>query len=170
MVSAKQADSYQIVEREPVKGSYQGISISSAPPSSSGGIVLIEALNLLSGLDLQQSDEITRKHLITEAMRRAYHDRALYLGDPDFIEIPVKRLLSADYATGLRSTIRSDKTLPSGFLSGDLPEEKQGTQTTHFSIIDEDGNRVTATLSINTAFGAGFVPEGTGVLPAFQVP
>ncbi len=157
-------DSYQIVEREPVKGSYQGISITSAPPSSSGGIVLIEALNILSGFDLKQSDEITRKHLITEAMRRAYHDRALYLGDADFIEIPVKRLLSTDYAAGLRSTIRPDKALASGFLSGDLPEENQGTQTTHFSVIDEDGNRVAATLSINTAFGAGFVPEGTGVL------
>jgi gamma-glutamyltranspeptidase / glutathione hydrolase len=162
--SLQDLDSYQIVEREPVKGSYQGISITSAPPSSSGGIVLIEALNILSGFDLQQSNEITRKHLITEAMRRAYHDRALYLGDPDFIEIPVKRLLNEDYAAGLRSTIRPDKALPSGFLSGDLPEENQGPQTTHFSIIDEDGNRVAATLSINTAFGAGFVPEGTGVL------
>jgi gamma-glutamyltranspeptidase / glutathione hydrolase len=157
-------DAYQIVERVPVKGNYQGITITSAPPSSSGGIVLLEALNILSGFDLQQSDETTRKHLITEAMRRAYHDRALYLGDPDFIEIPVNRLLSADYAAGLRSTIRPDKTLASGFLSGDLPEENQSTQTTHFSIIDEDGNRVAATLSINTAFGAGFVPEGTGVL------
>ena len=162
--SLQDLDSYQVVEREPVKGSYQSISITSAPPSSSGGIVLVEALNILSGFDLQQSDEITRKHLITEAMRRAYHDRALYLGDPDFIDIPVKRLLSEDYAAGLRSTIRPDKALPNGFLSGDLPEENQGTQTTHFSIIDEDGNRVAATLSINTAFGAGFVPEGTGVL------
>jgi gamma-glutamyltranspeptidase / glutathione hydrolase len=162
--SHQDLDSYQIVERVPVKGSYQGISITSAPPSSSGGIVLVEALNILSGIDLQQSDETTRKHLITEAMRRAYHDRALYLGDPDYIDIPVKRLLSEDYAAGLRSTIRRDKALPSGFLSGDLPEENQGTQTTHFSIIDEDGNRVAATLSINNAFGAGFVPEGTGVL------
>jgi gamma-glutamyltranspeptidase / glutathione hydrolase len=157
-------DDYQIVERVPVKGNYQGISITSAPPSSSGGIVLIEALNILSGFDLQKADELTRKHLITEAMRRAYHDRALYLGDADFIDIPVKRLLSADYAAGLRSTIRPDKALPSGLLSGDLPEENQGTQTTHFSIIDGDGNRVAATLSINNAFGAGFVPEGTGVL------
>lgn len=157
-------DNYKVVERVPVKGSYQGITITSAPPSSSGGIVLLETLNILSGFDLQKVDEITRKHLITEAMRRAYHDRALYLGDSDFIDIPVKRLLSEDYAAGLRSTIRPDKVLPSGFLSGDLPEENQGTQTTHFSIIDEEGNRVAATLSINNAFGAGFVPEGTGVL------
>lgn len=162
--SRQDLDAYQIVERVPIKGSYQGITITSAPPSSSGGIVLLEALNILSGFDLQKTDEITRKHLVAEAMRRAYHDRALYLGDPDFIDIPVKRLLSADYAAGLRSAIRPDKTLPSSFLSGDLPEQNQGTQTTHFSIIDENGNRVAATLSINRYFGSGFAPEGTGVL------
>jgi gamma-glutamyltranspeptidase / glutathione hydrolase len=162
--SKQDLDAYQIVERKPVKGNYQGITITSAPPSSSGGIVLLETLNILSGFDLQKTDEITRKHLITEAMRRAYHDRALYLGDGDFIDIPVQRLLSLDYAAGLRSTIRPDKVLPSDFLSGDMPEQNQGIQTTHFSIIDEEGNRVAATLSINTAFGAGFTPEGTGVL------
>ncbi len=162
--SQQDLDDYQVVERVPVKGNYQGISITSSPPSSSGGTVLVETLNILSGFDLRQSDEITRKHLITEAMRRAYHDRALYLGDADFIDIPIKRLLSPDYAAGLRSTIRPDKALPSEFLSGDLPEQNQGSQTTHFSIIDEEGNRVAATLSINNAFGAGYVPEGTGVL------
>ncbi len=155
---------YQVVERKPVKGNYQGITITSTPPSSSGGIVLLEALNILSGFNLQKTDEITRKHLIVEAMRHAYHDRALYLGDADFIDIPIKRLLSEDYAAGLRSAIRPDKALPSGFLSGDLPDQNQGIQTTHFSIIDEEGNRVAATLSINMPFGSGFAPEGTGVL------
>lgn len=162
--SQQDLNTYQIVERKPVKGNYQGITITSAPPSSSGGIVLVEALNILSGFNLQQPDEITSKHLIIEAMRRAYHDRALYLGDADFIDIPVQRLLSSDYAAGLRSSIRPDKTLPSDFLSGDLPEQVQGTQTTHFSIIDDEGNRVAATLSVNTPFGSGFAPEGTGVL------
>ena len=162
--SQEDLDAYQVVERKPVKGSYQGITITSAPPSSSGGIVLVEALNILSGFDLQKTDETTRKHLITEAMRRAYHDRALYLGDGDFIDMPIQRLLSLDYAAGLRSSIRPDKALPSDFLSGDLSDQNQGTQTTHFSIIDGDGNRVAATLSINAAFGAGFAPEGTGVL------
>ena len=162
--SLQDLDAYQIVGRKPVKGSYQGITITSAPPSSSGGIVLLEALNILSNYDLQQTDQITVKHLITEAMRRAYHDRALYLGDADFIDIPVQRLLSLDYAAGLRSTIRPDKALPSNFLSGDMPDLEQGLQTTHFSIIDEEGNRIAATLSINTPFGSGFAPEGTGVL------
>jgi gamma-glutamyltranspeptidase/glutathione hydrolase len=155
---------YQVVEREPVKGSYRGMKITSAAPSSSGGIVLIEALNILSGYDLQQADELTRKHLIVEAMRRAYHDRALYLGDSDFIDIPVKRLLNEDYAAGLRSSLRPERALPSTLLSGETQSQYQGVNTTHFSIIDEDGNRVAATLSINFPFGAGLVAAGTGVL------
>ncbi|MDP1773732.1 MAG: gamma-glutamyltransferase [Methylobacter sp.] len=155
---------YQVVEREPVKGNYRGIKITSAAPSSSGGIVLIEALNILSGYDLKQADELTRKHLITEALRRAYHDRALYLGDSDFIEMPVKRLLNEDYAAGLRSSLRPDKALPSAMLSGEIERQPEGVNTTHFSIIDEQGNRVAATLSVNFPFGAGLVADGTGVL------
>ena len=157
-------ESYRIVEREPVRGQYNGIKITSAAPSSSGGIVLIEALNILSGYDLQKMDEQTRKHLVTEAMRRAYHDRSLYLGDADFIDIPVKRLLSEDYAAGQRSSIRPDKALASDMLSGEIEQQPEGTNTTHFSIIDDEGNRVAATLSINFPFGSGFVAPETGVL------
>jgi gamma-glutamyltranspeptidase / glutathione hydrolase len=156
--------SYQVVEREPIKGDYHGIKITSAAPSSSGGIVLIEALNILSDYDLPKVDTKTRKHLIIEALRRAYHDRALYLGDSDFIEMPVMRLINKDYAAGLRSAIRMDKALPSGLLSGDIQEAFEGDNTSHFSIIDEQGNRVAATLSINFPFGAGFVAGGTGIL------
>ncbi len=155
---------YQVIERAPIKGVYQGITITSAAPSSSGGIVLIEALNILSGYDLQHSDELTRKHLITEALRRAYHDRSLYLGDPDFINIPVKRLLNEDYAAGLRSSLRLDKALPSELLSGEIKAQPEGINTTHFSIMDEEGNRVAATLSVNFSFGSAFVAKGTGVL------
>jgi gamma-glutamyltranspeptidase/glutathione hydrolase len=155
---------YKIVEREPVKGNYRGIKITSAAPSSSGGIVLIEALNILSGYDLKQTDDLTRKHLIVEAMRRAYHDRALYLGDSDFIDIPVKRLLNEEYAAGLRSSLRPDKALPSAMLSGEIQPQPEGVNTTHFSIIDQEGNRVAATLSINFPFGAGLVAGETGVL------
>jgi gamma-glutamyltranspeptidase/glutathione hydrolase len=155
---------YQVVEREPVKGDYNGIKITSAAPSSSGGIVLIESLNILSGYDLKQADELTRKHLIIEAMRRAYHDRALYMGDSDYVDMPVKRLLNEDYAAGLRSSLRSDKALPSTMLSGEIQPQPEGVNTTHFSIIDEQGNRVAATLSINFPFGAGLVAAGTGVL------
>ena len=156
--------SYRIVEREPVTGLYLGIKITSAAPSSSGGIVLIEALNILSGYDLKEVNELTRKHLIAEALRRAYHDRALYLGDPDFITMPVKRLLNANYAAGLRSSLRPDKALPSALLSGGIEPQAEGVNTSHFSIIDQQGNRVAATLSLNFPFGAGFVAPGTGVL------
>ena len=155
---------YQVVEREPVKSSYRGINIASAPPSSSGGIVLLEALNILSGFDLTKLDPVIRKHLIVEAMRRAYHDRSLYLGDPDFIKIPVNRLISLNYADKLREGIKLKEATPSALLSKDLKPLYEGINTTHFSIIDKAGNRVAATLSVNTPFGSGFIPEGTGVL------
>ncbi len=157
-------NSYQIIERKPVTGNYKGIKITSAPPSSAGGIVLIEALNILSGYDLSILDEVSRKHIIIEALKRAYHDRSLYLGDPDFISIPVNRLLNDDYAAGLRSSIRLDKALPSHQLSGITEYQSEGINTSHFSIIDDEGNRVSATLSINFPYGSGFVATGTGVL------
>lgn len=155
---------YHIVERQPLTGNYQGIKITSASLPSSGGIVLIEALNILEAIDLENVDPITRKHLIVEALRRAYHDRALYLGDSDFIEVPVERLINKNYALGLASTLRLDKALPSDYLTSNSPEKQGGRNTTHFSIIDSQGNRVAATLSINFPFGAGLVANGTGVL------
>ncbi len=162
--SQKDLDAYQIIEREPVRGEYHGIKITSAGPSSAGGITLIEALNVLSAYPLQSLDSATRKHLVTAALQRAYHDRVLYLGDPEFIDVPVQRLISQDYAAGLCSSIRLDKALPSSFLAGDVSEQSVGTHTTHFSIIDELGNRVASTLSINFPFGAGLVAGDTGVL------
>ncbi len=155
---------YQAIERQPVTGSYHDIKITSAALPSSGGIVLVEALNILQDLDLEAVDNITRKHFIVEAMRRAYHDRAIYLGDSDFIDVPVERLINKQYAQGLSSTIRTDKALPNEYLSGHTQEKQRGRNTTHFSIIDNQGNRVAATLSINFPFGAGLVAEGTGVL------
>jgi len=155
---------YQLIEREPIKGSYKGIKITSAALPSSGGIVLIAALNMLENIDLDSVDSITRKHLIVEALRRAYHERALYLGDADFIDVPVERLLNKDYAQGLASTLRADKALPSDYLTGQTEDQPGGRNTTHFSIIDAEGNRVSATLSVNFPFGAGLVASGTGVL------
>lgn len=157
-------EQYSVIEREPIQGEYQGIKITSAAPPSAGGIVLVEALNILSGYDLSAVDSVTRKHLIAEAMRRAYHDRARYLGDPDYVEIPAKRLLSADYAAGLRAGIRADKAMPSEYLAGETLTKQEGRNTTHFSIIDQQDNRVAATLSINFPFGSGFIAPGTGVL------
>ncbi|MDD5274591.1 MAG: gamma-glutamyltransferase [Methylovulum sp.] len=162
--SQQDLDAYRVAERTPLTGTYHGIKITTAPPSSSGGIVLLEALNILSAYDLQQSDDSTRAHLVAEALRRAHHDRALYLGDSDFIAIPIARLLNADYAAGLRSSLRADKALPNSYLSGTIAGQPEGDNTTHFSIMDAEGNRVAATLSINFPFGSGFVAEGTGVL------
>ncbi len=157
-------EAYQIVERKPVVGNYKGIKVSSASPSSSGGIVLIEALNILSGYDLNTLTDNQLHHVIVEAMKRAYHDRSLYLGDPDFIEIPVDRLINKDYAAGLLSSLRLDQALPSNQLSGQIDIHNEGSNTTHFSIIDQEGNRVAATLSINFSFGSAFVAPGTGVI------
>jgi gamma-glutamyltranspeptidase/glutathione hydrolase len=155
---------YRVVERKPIRGFYRGIRITTAAPPSAGGIGLIEMLNVLSGYDMNGLPEITRKHLIVEAMRRAYHDREQYLGDPDFVPIPVPRLLSPDYAAGLRTSLRPDRALPSAYLSPPAPPEPAGENTTHFSILDKEGNAVAATLSINYSFGSGFVAPGTGVL------
>lgn len=161
--SQRDFDSYQAVERAPIHGEYRGIRITSAAPPSSGGIALVTMLNILSGYDLEQMNELDRTHLIVEAMRRAYRDRAEYLGDPDFIKIPMAGLTHPYYARTLRSTIQPEHATPSQSLKGQKMEE-EGVDTTHFSILDEEGNRVAATLSINYPFGAAFVAPGTGVL------
>jgi gamma-glutamyltranspeptidase/glutathione hydrolase len=160
--TAQDLADYQVVERPPVRGNYRGMSIICASPPSSGGIALITMLNILSGYDLGKLDDVTQKHLIIEAMRRAYRDRAQYLGDPDFVHIP-EELTSPAYAFGLRNGIRLDRATPSAMLPG-AASGPVGSDTTHFSILDREGNAVAATLSINLPFGAAFVPPDTGVL------
>lgn len=154
---------YKVVERQPLVGEYRGARIVSASPPSSGGVALLDALNILSGFDLKTLDSATRKHLIVEAMRRAYRDRALYLGDPDFVKMPLAQLVSPDYAAGQRSSIRPDKAMPSDMLPGIEPRPV-GMHTTHFSVLDAAGNRVAGTISVNLFFGSGFMPAKTGVL------
>jgi gamma-glutamyltranspeptidase / glutathione hydrolase len=154
---------YRVVERKPLVGDYHGARIVSASPPSSGGIAVVDALNILSGFDLHQYDSATGKHLVIEAMRRAYRDRAIYLGDPDFVKVPLAQLSSMDYAAGQRTSIRTDKAMPSNLLPG-IESEHVGMQTTHFSILDADGNRVAATISINLFFGTGYMAPKTGVL------
>jgi gamma-glutamyltranspeptidase/glutathione hydrolase len=154
---------YRVAERKPLIGDYHGARIVSASPPSSGGIAVIDALHILSGFDLHPYDSATRKHLVIEAMRRAYRDRAIYLGDPDFVNMPLAQLTSKDYAAGQRSSIRTDKAMPSNMLPG-IESEPAGMHTTHFSVLDADGNRVAATISINLFFGTGYIPPKTGVL------
>jgi gamma-glutamyltranspeptidase/glutathione hydrolase len=155
--------SYKVVEREPVSGTFRGAKIISAAPPSSGGVVLIQALNILEHFNDGQPDPALLPHLAIESMRRAYRDRALHLGDPDFVDMPMAKLLNKDYATLLAADIRLDRATPSASLGKPVTVE-QGNHTSHFSIIDQDGNRVAATLSINLPFGSGFVVPGTGLL------
>ena len=155
--------SYNVIERRPVRGDYHGIKIVTAAPPSSGGIALLTILNILSGFDLKNADGATQKHLIVEAMRRAYRDRAIYLGDPDFVKIPEIKLTHPFYAEGLRATINPAMATPSELLPGvETPGKAQ--DTTHFSVIDKHGNRVSATLTVNYPFGSCFMVPGTGVL------
>ena len=158
--SEKDLKRYRVVERKPLKFTYRGATITSAPPPSSGGATLAQAMNILERLPYEGATPAQRMHLAVEAMRRAYQDRGRYLGDPDFVKMPFQRLASKQYATQRAATIDPDWATPSGLM----PEEKEGRNTTHFSIVDGEGNRVAATLSINTFFGSGFVAGKTGVL------
>ena len=162
--SLKDLLAYDIKERAPVRFKYRDYTITSAAPPSSGGIALASMLGILEAYDLQSLTSVTKKHLIVEAMRRAYADRAQFLGDPDFVNVPVKKLTSKERAEKWRSSIATDKATNSKTLSVGNQVKTKGTDTTHYSIIDKQGNRVAATLSINYPFGACFVPPGTGIL------
>ena len=155
---------YKVIERKPITGHYRGFKITAAAPPSSGGIVLVTMLNILAGYELERMPDAQRMHVIIEAMRRAYRDRAVYMGDPDFVSMPVERLTHPWYAGGLRAGISLDKATPSTALAAVPVADKQGRHTTHFSVLDTQGNRVAATLSINYPFGSGFIAAGTGVL------
>lgn len=152
---------YTVKEREPIRTMYRGFELVTAPPPSSGGVAIAEILNILEPFDISKLGKIQRTHLIVEAMRRAYRDRALYLGDPDFFPVPVDMLTDPNYAAGLRAGIMFDKATPSSMIPGreNLPE---GTDTSHFSIMDAEGNMVSATLTVNTPFGSKFMVPGTG--------
>lgn len=153
---------YEVKEREPIIIDYNGMKITSVALPSSGGLVLSIALNILEQYDLSAMDEATRIHVVVEAMKRAYRDRALFMGDSDFVEVPVELLTSKAYARLVAADLDVVKATPSQKLSG--LRSTEGQDTTHFSVLDKDGNRVAATLSINYPFGSGFVVPGTGVL------
>jgi gamma-glutamyltranspeptidase/glutathione hydrolase len=155
-------EKYKVIEREPLRFSYRGARITTAPLPSSGGLVLAQSLFILEPLDLQSLKQPERVHYVVEAMRRGYHDRARYMGDPDFVKVPAQ-LASRDYALRRGKSINPDKATPSSELDH-VAVGPEGEDTTHFSIIDADGNRVAATLSVNGAFGSGFVAGDSGVL------
>ena len=165
LITEEDLAKYEAIEREPIKGSYRGFDIVSMPPPSSGGVALVEMLNILEDYDLSEMGHNSADylHVLTETMRRAYADRAEHLGDPDFNEdIPISRLVDKEYAARLRSTINLNKkseSSPSQFAQAYESEE-----TTHFSVVDKDGNMVSLTYTLEFGYGSAIVVEGGGYL------
>jgi gamma-glutamyltranspeptidase/glutathione hydrolase len=157
---------YAPKERVPLRGNYRGYEIISMPPPSAGGAVLLEMLNILEGFDLKKLHPFSadRYHLLVEAMRRAYADRAEYFGDADFASVPIAGLIDKAYAERQRSTIKLDRATPSNEIGGGKPAGYESPQTTHFTIVDAAGNAVANTYTLNGWFGSGVVARGTGVL------
>jgi gamma-glutamyltranspeptidase / glutathione hydrolase len=154
---------YRAILREPVRGTYRGYDIVSMPPPSSGGVHLIEMLNILEGYDLAKLSREESLHIIAEAMKRAYADRATFMGDPEAVKMPVAGLISKKYAAALRAQIGQRAASSTEIRSGS-PGDFEGQNTTHFSVIDRDGNAVSNTYTLNFSYGLGLVAEGTGVL------
>ena len=154
---------YRTVEREPLRFRLaDGRELIGAPPPSAGGLILAQSLGILERLNWQAAEPLQRSHLVVEALRRAYRDRGL-LGDPDFVAAPLARLLSARYLDALAASIDPRQATPSSALAP-APRWREGEHTTHFAVLDAEGNAVGATLSLNMMFGAAFTVPGTGVL------
>jgi gamma-glutamyltranspeptidase/glutathione hydrolase len=157
---------YEAVERKPVRGSYHEYDIVSMPPPSSGGVHLIEILNILDGFDLGPLGPASGQaaHIRVEAMKLAYADRAEYLGDPDYTKVPVEGLISKEYAGSLRKQIDPDHARAAKDIKPGNPVPFESDHTTHYSIVDKDGNAVANTYTLNLRYGIGLVADGTGVL------
>lgn len=165
IITEEDLERYQPVEREPIRGSYRGYEIVSMPPPSSGGVALVQMLNILEGYDLAAMGHNSSAylHVLTESMRRAYADRAEHLGDPDFNEgMPLERLMDKDYAAKLRATIdmaKADVSDPTQFA-----EPYESEETTHFSVVDSEGNMVSMTYTLEYGYGSAMVVAGGGYL------
>jgi gamma-glutamyltranspeptidase/glutathione hydrolase len=166
IMSGDDLKGYRPLLREPVRGHYRGYDIVAMPPSSSGGVVLIEMLNILEGYRNGElaADNPLRAHLLVEAMARAYADRAAFLGDPATVTAPLARLMSKPYAQKLRAGIDLAHATPARVIHPDGLPAHEGQNTTHFSVVDRFGNAVSNTYTLNFSYGLGLVAEGTGVL------
>ncbi len=157
---------YSVVEREPIKANFLGAQLTTAPPPSSGGTTIATILNIISEFDFIEMDISTRTHLVVESMRRAYRDRAFFLGDPDFVDVPIKKLTSKEHASILAQSIDMNAATP--IHEDDQLDEKyawnEGSHTTHFSILDMEGNRAAVTQTINTWFGSGYMLPSSGLI------
>ena len=157
---------YVAKERTPLRGNYRGHEIISMPPPSSGGAVLIEMLNILEGYELNKFEAASsdRYHLMAEAMRRAFADRAEYMGDTDFVKVPIAGLIDKAYAAQLRSSINTERASNSAEVSAGRPAGYESEETTHFTVVDAEGNAVSNTYTLNNSYGSAAMAKGTGIL------
>jgi gamma-glutamyltranspeptidase/glutathione hydrolase len=166
LITQEDLDSYRVLYRTPVTSTFQDARIHAMPPPSSGGVLITQMLNVLAGFPLQQIGFHTPQaiHLLTETLRLAFRDRARYLGDPDFVQVPTDMLASAEYAAGLRAQINLAQATPSKAVPVAPAGKVESTSTTHLSVIDKQGNAVATTQTVNLYFGSGVMVPGTGVL------
>jgi gamma-glutamyltranspeptidase/glutathione hydrolase len=158
--------SYKAVWRKPLMAEFGDATIYSMPPPSSGGVHLVQLLNIMQNFPIKKAGPNTAYsvHMTTEAMKFAYADRSQYLGDPDFVDVPIKKLTSVDYANRIASKISPDKVLKSSDIAPGMYISNESPQTTHYSVVDKDGNMVSNTYTLNFSFGSGITVPGTGVL------
>lgn len=166
LITAADMRGYMARERTPIRGTYRGYEVISMPPPSSGGAVLIQMLNILEGYDLSKLDWASsdRYHLMTEAMRRAFADRAEYMGDADFVKVPIAGLIDKNYAATLRNGIDLRRASSSEEVRAGKPAGYESEETTHFTVVDKEGNAVANTYTLNNGYGSAVVAKGTGVL------
>ena len=166
LITERDLASYEPLTREPVTGSYRGYSIHSMPPPSSGGVHLIQMLNILERYPLSRYGHNSARyvHILSETMKLAYADRSKHLGDPDFSPVPTEELISKQYAKHLANRVNPRKATPSRHVKPGSPVPVQGTDTTHFTVADRFGNVVSNTYTLNFAYGSGFAVPGTGIL------
>ncbi|KXO07722.1 Gamma-glutamyltranspeptidase [Moritella sp. JT01] len=166
MMTMQDLATYKAIERQPITGDYRGYQVISMPPPSSGGVHIIQMLNMLSQypIDKMGHNSAATIHVMAESMRRAYADRSLYLGDPDFVNVPVAELTNKQYAKQLVSQINLNKATPSSDVSPGKLLPYESNQTTHYSVVDKFGNAVSNTYTLNFSYGSGLVADGTGVL------
>jgi gamma-glutamyltranspeptidase/glutathione hydrolase len=166
LITREDLRAYAVVERKPLSGTYKGHEIITAPPPSSGGVGMLEMMGMLQGTGYEKAGagSAAASHYVAEVMRRYYADRAEYLGDPDFVKVPVSGLVSKEYTRKLRQTIDANRATPSETLGAGNPGPYESTETTHFNVVDEEGNIVAMTYTINGGYGNGVTVPGLGFL------
>jgi gamma-glutamyltranspeptidase / glutathione hydrolase len=166
LITLEALKSYRAVERQPLEGKYKGYGIITSPPPSSGGVAMLEMMAMLEGTGYEKAGagSAAATHYLAEVMRRAYADRAEFLGDPDFVHVPVKGLLNPKYIAGLRATIDTARATPSDVIGHGNAPAYESSETTHFNVIDAEGNAVSLTYTLNGSYGSGVTAPGLGFL------